>query len=46
MTTLAQSELPVDPGVLRCISQEADVQFGVYAEVLTPGRIAVGDAVA
>lgn len=45
MTTLAQAELPFDAGVLRCITQEADLQFGVYAEVLSPGRIAVGDAV-
>jgi uncharacterized protein YcbX len=46
MTTLAQAELPFDAGVLRCITQEADLQFGVYAEVLSPGRIAVGDALA
>lgn len=45
MTTLAQASLPFDPGVLRCIAQEADLQFGVYAEVVRPGRIAVGDAV-
>jgi hypothetical protein len=46
MTTLGQDDLPADPKVLRCIAQEAGLQFGVYAEVLAPGRIASGDAVA
>lgn len=46
MTTLGQEDLPADPRVLRAIAQEAGQQFGVYAEVLTPGRIAVGDALA
>ncbi len=45
MITLEQSDLPDDPRVLRCIAQEAGLQFGVYAEVLNPGRISVGDAV-
>jgi hypothetical protein len=45
MTTLAQADLPSDPAVLRAISQHADVQFGVYAEVVAPGRIALGDSV-
>ena len=45
MTTLGQDDLPADPKVLRCIAQEADQQFGVYAEVVKPGRIAAGDAV-
>ncbi|HZM35585.1 MAG TPA: MOSC domain-containing protein [Burkholderiales bacterium] len=43
MTTLAQADLPADPLVLRAIAQDADVRFGVYAETITPGRIAVGD---
>jgi uncharacterized protein YcbX len=46
MTTLAQGDLPEDAKVLRCLAQEAEAQFGVYAEVVKPGRIAVGDAVA
>jgi uncharacterized protein len=46
MTTLEQGDLPADPKVLRAIAQEAAQQFGVYAEVMTPGRIAVGDALA
>lgn len=46
MTTLAQADLPADPRVLRAIAQESAQEFGVYAEVISPGRIAVGDAVA
>lgn len=45
MVALAQEELPRDPGVLRHITRAADLQFGVYAEVITPGRIQPGDAV-
>jgi uncharacterized protein YcbX len=46
MTTLAQDDLPTDPGILRCIAENADLQFGVYAEVVQPGRISSGDPVA
>jgi uncharacterized protein len=45
MTTLAQSDLPADPKVLRCIAQDAGLQFGVYAEVVEPGRVVNGDAI-
>lgn len=45
MTTFAQADLPFDPKVLRCIAQEAGEDFGVYAEVVRPGRISRGDAV-
>jgi len=45
MTTFAQSDLPFDPKVLRSIAQEADQLFGVYADVVAPGRISRGDAV-
>ena len=45
MTTSAQTDLPFDPKILRCIAQEADEDFGVYAEVLQPGRVARGDPV-
>jgi uncharacterized protein YcbX len=45
MTTFAQSDLPFDPKILRSIAQEADQLFGVYAEVVQPGRISRGDAV-
>jgi uncharacterized protein len=46
MTTFAQGDLPFDPQVLRCIAQEAGEDFGVYAEVIEPGRIARGDSLA
>lgn len=45
MTTFAQTDLPFDPKILRCIAQEAGEDFGVYAEVLQPGRISRGDEV-
>lgn len=40
MTTLAQADLPADPKVLRALDQGV---FGVYARVVRPGRVAVGD---
>jgi uncharacterized protein YcbX len=45
MTTYAQPGLAFDPAVLRCIAQQADALFGVYAEVLRPGRVSQGDLV-
>lgn len=45
MTTLEQADLPGDPRVLRCIAGESGLQFGVYAEVLAPGRVCAGAAV-
>lgn len=45
MTTFAQTDLPFDPKILRCIAQEASEDFGVYAEVLAAGRISRGDEV-
>lgn len=43
MVAFAQSELPKAPAVLRQITQRADLRFGVYAQVLTPGLIRLGD---
>lgn len=45
MTTSAQTDLPFDPKILRCIAQEAGEDFGVYAEVLQAGRVSRGDPV-
>lgn len=45
MTTFAQTDLPADPKILRCIAQEADEQFGVYADVVQAGTISRGDEV-
>lgn len=46
MITMAQSELADEPRILRAVAQgESEALFGVYAEVLVPGRIKRGDAV-
>ena len=45
MVALEQEELPRDPRVLRHITQNAGLMFGVYAEVVTPGTIRTGDPV-
>lgn len=45
MTTLAQGDLPNDPNVLRTIARQNDGNFGVYAEVVQPGSVKVGDRV-
>lgn len=55
MTTLGQGDLPADRDVLRTITRHNRVDIlstdtpypcaGVYAEVTTPGNVAVGDAV-
>jgi MOSC domain-containing protein len=42
MVGLAQADLPDDPRV-REIGRHASTHFGVYAEVLEPGRINTGD---
>jgi uncharacterized protein YcbX len=45
MVGIAQVGLPERPGMLRTISDVNRLQAGVYAAVLTPGAIAVGDLV-
>jgi uncharacterized protein YcbX len=45
MTMLAQADLPNDATVLRTIVREAGQQLGIYASVIHPGRVAVGDVV-
>jgi uncharacterized protein len=45
MTTLAQSDLPRDPGILRTAAQHNKVSVGVYAAVAHSGQIQRGDAV-
>ena len=46
MITMAQSELADEPRILRAVAQgEAEALFGVYAEVLSSGRIRIGDEV-
>lgn len=45
MTTLAQGDLPKDPNVLRTIVRKNAGSFGVYASVVKPGKVNVGDQV-
>jgi MOSC domain-containing protein len=45
MTTHAQLELPKDPSVLRSIVKDADQSMGIYASVISEGRVRVGDSV-
>ncbi len=45
MTTLAQGDLPKDPGILRTAAQHNRVQVGVYAAVVRGGTIRRGDSV-
>jgi uncharacterized protein YcbX len=45
MTTLPQSELPRDPGILRAAVEHNGGNVGIYATVLRGGRIRRGDAV-
>lgn len=46
MVTSAQSELEKAPDVLRTITQERELLFGLYAEVVVPGEIKCGDIAA
>jgi len=45
MTTLAQGDLPRDPGILRTAAQHNQVNVGVYAAVARGGTIRRGDPV-
>jgi uncharacterized protein YcbX len=45
MTTLAQGDLPRDPGILRTAAQYNQVNVGVYAAVMRDGTIRRGDPV-
>jgi len=45
MTTLAQGDLPKDPGILRAAAQHNNVNVGVYAAVARGGTIRRGDSV-
>jgi hypothetical protein len=45
MTTLAQADLPQDPGILRTAARHNGVNVGVYATVVRGGTIRRGDAV-
>jgi len=45
MTTLAQADLPKDPGILRAAAQHNQAHVGIYAEVEQAGLIRRGDSV-
>jgi uncharacterized protein YcbX len=45
MTTLAQSDLPKDPGILKTAAQHNQVRVGIYASVIQTGMIRIGDPV-
>jgi uncharacterized protein len=45
MTTLAQSDLPSDAGILRTAAQHNRANVGVYASVLRAGEVRRGDSV-
>lgn len=45
MVNLSQADLPDDPRMLRGIGRNTGPYFGVYAEVLVPGRIKRDDCV-
>jgi len=45
MTTLAQGDLPRDPGILRTAAQHNKVSVGVYAAAKRGGTVRRGDAV-
>jgi uncharacterized protein YcbX len=45
MTTLPQGDLPLDPVILHTASAHNNTRAGVYASVVRPGAIKVGDPV-
>ena len=45
MTTLPQGGLPLDPGILRAVSEANRRYAGINLTVAKPGRVRLGDAV-
>ncbi len=45
MATMAQQELEKRPEILKVITRNYDLNFGVYADVINPGFINIGDKV-
>jgi hypothetical protein len=43
MTTLAQADLPKDPGILKAVAQQNKGHVGAYATVVQTGTIRIGD---
>jgi hypothetical protein len=45
MTTLPQSDLPKDPGILRAAAKNNEANVGVYASVVAGGDVRRGNRV-
>jgi uncharacterized protein YcbX len=45
MTTLAQGDLPKDPGILKTAAKHNEVRVGAYASVVQTGTIRIGDSI-
>lgn len=45
MTTLPQGDLPFDPAILHTVNQQNGTHAGVYASVVAPGAVKLGDSV-
>jgi len=45
MTTLPQGDLPMDPAILHTTAEHNNTRAGVYASVVRPGAIKLGDPV-
>jgi MOSC domain-containing protein YiiM len=45
MTTLAQSDLPKDAGILRAAAKHNGANVGIYATVVQGGKIRRGDTI-
>lgn len=45
MVTHPQDDLPKDPGIMRALVRESGGNLGVYATIVQPGRVMVGDIV-
>ena len=45
MVGLAQGNLPDDEAILQHLARHSDARLGVYAEVVTPGRIGLRDTI-
>jgi len=43
MTTLPQGDLPMDPAILHTATAHNNTRAGVYASVVRPGAIKIGD---
>lgn len=45
MVSMSQDDLPADPRILRAIARVNSACLGVFAEVVTPGPVRVGDRI-